>query len=247
MKRNKGQWWLDFFRGDFSEVVLNQKVHETIDFMKQVGELTENMNVYDQCCGKGYLAHEFDRALMNVIGVDFSEEYILYVKNMLESDRATFLLGDANEFIKEDYFDVCINWNTSFAYHSEDKENERMLISFGKNLKTGGQFFICTMNPLFIKKHFQKFIVKQIPSEKSTIVTIRESRIEDEMMKSDWLIIYPDGKRETKYGQTKLYSLEQFREMLLRNNLVVEKVYGDIAMSPYDEDHSSLIMYGHKI
>lgn len=103
------------------------------------------------------------------------------------------------------------------------------------------------MNPLFIKKHFQKFIVKQIPSEKSSIVTIRESRIEDEMMKSDWLIIYPDGKRETKYGQTKLYSLEQFREMLLRNNLVVEKVYGDIAMSPYDEDHSSLIMYGHKI
>ena len=67
------------------------------------------------------------------------------------------------------------------------------------------------------------------------------------MMKSDWLIIYPDGKRETKYGQTKLYSLEQFKEMLSRYNLIVEKVYGDISMSPYDEDHPRLIMYGHKI
>ena len=69
----------------------------------------------------------------------------------------------------------------------------------------------------------------------------------DEMMKSDWLIIYPDGKRETKYGQTKLYSLEQFKEMLLRHHLIVEKVYGDISLSPYDDDHPSLIMYGHKV
>ena len=229
MKQNKEQWWLDFFKGGFSEVVLNQQAHETLLFMQQVGELTESMNVFDQCCGKGYLAHEFDKAMMNVIGIDSSDDYIAYAKNELESGRANFLLGDANEFMKEDYFDVCINWSTSFAYHS------------------CGQFFICTMNPLFIRKHFQKYIVKHIPSEDSTIVTIRESWIEDEMMKSDWLIIYPDGKRETKYGQTKLYSLEQFKEMLSRYNLIVEKVYGDISMSPYDEDHPRLIMYGHKI
>ncbi|MEE1083308.1 MAG: class I SAM-dependent methyltransferase [Paludibacteraceae bacterium] len=247
MKQNKEQWWLDFFKGDYSEVVLNQQAHETLVFMQQVGELTESMNVYDQCCGKGYLAHEFDKAMMNVIGIDSSNDYIEYAKKSLESKRATFLLGDANEFIKEDYFDVCINWNTSFAYHTDDKENERMLVPFSKNLKVNGQFFICTMNPLFIKKHFQKFIVKQIPYEDSTIVTIRESWIEDDMMKSDWLIIYPDGRRETKYGQTKLYSLEQFKEMLSRHNLVVEKVYGDISMSPYDDDHHSLIMYGHKV
>lgn len=247
MRRTDEQWWLDFFKGDFSEVVLNQQARETLGFMRQVGQLTEGINVYDQCCGKGYLAHEFDKAMMNVTGLDSSADYIAYAKDALESERAVFLLGDANEFVKEGHFDVCINWNTSFAYHADDKENERMLAAFGRNLKSGGQFFISTMNPLFIKKHFQRFIVKQIPSGESTIVTIRESRIEDEMMKSDWLIIYPDGRRETKYGQTKLYSLEQFREMLLRHSLVVEEVYGDIFLSPYDEDHPNLIMYGHKI
>ena len=36
------------------------------------------------------------------------------------------------------------------AFASCDKENERMLVPFSKNLKVGGQFFICTMNPLFI-------------------------------------------------------------------------------------------------
>ena len=103
------------------------------------------------------------------------------------------------------------------------------------------------MNPLFISRHFQRFIVKQVPSGDSTIITIRESRIEQGMMKSDWLIVYPDGHRETAYGQTKLYSVEQFTTMFLRYGLRVEKVYGDIALSPYDEDHPSMILYGHKL
>ena len=101
MKQNKEQWWIDFFKGGFSEVVLNQQAHETLLFMQQVGELTESMNVFDQCCGKGYLAHEFDKAMMNVIGIDSSDDYIAYAKNELESGRANFLLGDANEFMKE--------------------------------------------------------------------------------------------------------------------------------------------------
>ena len=103
------------------------------------------------------------------------------------------------------------------------------------------------MNPLFINKHFQRFIVKQVPSSGSTIITIRESWIEDGMMKSDWLIVYPDGRRETAFGQTKLYSVEQFTTMFQRHGLRVEKVYGDIALSPYDEDHPSMILYGHKV
>ncbi len=247
MIQNKEKWWIDFFKGDFSEVVLNHQAHETLTFMQKTGKLSAGMKVFDQCCGKGYLAHEFDEAGMLVVGIDASEDYIEYAKHNLQTSRATFLLGDAKEFFDEESFDICINWNTSFAYNTDDKENERMLVPFGKNLKRGGQFFVCTMNPLFINKHFQKYIVKQVPSEGSTIITIRESRIEGEMMMSDWLIIYPDGRRETKFGQTKLYSLQMLSEMLNRQELCVDKVYGDIYQSPYDEDHPSMIIYGHKI
>ncbi len=247
MTQDKENWWIDFFKGDFSEVVLNQQAHETLSFMQQTGRLAAGMSVFDQCCGKGSLAHEFDKAGMTVVGIDTSEEYISYARRNFESPRATFLLGNAKEYFNEEHFDVCINWNTSFAYNTDDKENERMLIPFGKNLKHQGQFFICTMNPLFIKRHFQKFIVKQVPSEDSTIITIRESRIEGDMMVSDWLIVYPDGHRETKYGQTKLYSLDNFREMLAHHELAIDNVYGDIRQSPYDENHPSMIIYGHKI
>lgn len=243
---NTETWWVDFFKGEFTEVVLNQQAAETLSFMKMIGSLEPGMKAFDQCCGKGYLSHELDGAGIHVIGIDMSEPYIDFASKELKSDRADFLLADAKTFSKPDYFDICINWNTSFAYNESDEENERMMVPFCDNLKSGGQFFICTMNPLFIKRHFQKFIVKQVPYQESTIITIRESRIEGDMMKSDWLIVYPDGHRETAYGQTKLYTKEQFEEMLNRHNLIVEKTYGDLQMSPYDEDHPSLILYGHK-
>lgn len=246
-KSNNEKWWIDFFKGDFTEVVLNQQAAETVSFMKQTGQVLPGMKAFDQCCGKGYLANELDKAGLTVTGIDISEPYIEYARAQLSSERTEFVLGDAETYLRPAEFDISINWNTSFGYRQNDEENERMLIPFSKNLKENGQFFFSTMNPLFINRHFQRFIVKQVPSGDSTIITIRESRIEQGMMKSDWLIVYPDGHRETAYGQTKLYSVEEFRAMFLRYGLRVEQVYGDIARSPYDEDHPSMILYGHKI
>ena len=244
--RKQEKWWIDFFKGDFTEVVLNQQAEETVGFMQKTGRLEPGMNVFDQCCGKGYLAHELDKAGLRVTGIDISEPYIAYAQKHLSSERATFVLGDASTYLRPGEFDISINWNTSFGYHEDDAENERMLIPFSSNLKDGGQFFFSTMNPLFIHKHFQRYIVKQVPSGNSTIITIRESWIEDGMMKSNWLIVYPDGHRETAYGQTKLYSLEQFEAMFLRHGLRVEQASGDLSLSPYDEDHPSMIIYGKK-
>ncbi|MBR6182392.1 MAG: methyltransferase domain-containing protein [Prevotella sp.] len=250
METNKSKnekWWIDFFKGDFTEVVLNQQAAETVSFMQQTGQLRPGMKVFDQCCGKGYLAHELDAAGLRVTGIDISEPYIEYARTHLASPRAEFVLGDAETFHRPEEYDISINWNTSFGYNEDDGQNERMLVPFSNNLKRNGQFFFSTMNPLFINKHFQRFIVKQVPSGDSTIITIRESRIEDGMMKSDWLIVHPDGHRETAFGQTKLYSVEQFQTMFLRHGLQVEQVYGDISLSPYDEDHPSMILYGHKV
>ena len=219
------KWWIDFFRGDFTEVVLNQQAAETVHFMQQTGQLLPGMKAFDQCCGKGYLAHELDKAGLTVTGIDISEPYIEYARKQLSSPRAKFVLGDAETFLRPEQYDISINWNTSFGYHADDAQNERMLVPYSKNLKRGGQFFFSTMNPF---------------------ITIRESRIEDGMMKSDWLIVYPDGHRETAYGQTKLYTVEQFRTLFQRYGLKVEQVYGDIALSHYDADHPSMIIYGHK-
>ena len=96
--RKQEKWWIDFFKGDFTEVVLNQQAEETVGFMQRTGRLEPGMNVFDQCCGKGYLAHELDKAGLRVTGIDISEPYIAYAQKHLSSERATFVLGDASTY-----------------------------------------------------------------------------------------------------------------------------------------------------
>ena len=147
MKTGKNdKWWIDFFQSDFTEVVLNQQAAETVHFMQQIGQLLPGMKVFDQCCGKGYLSHELDKAGLEVTGIDISTPYIEYAEKHLASARAEFVLGDAETYLRPEQYDICINWNTSFGYHEDDDLNEKMLLAFSNNLKPGGQFFFSTMN-----------------------------------------------------------------------------------------------------
>ena len=156
----KSDWWKEFFEGPESDVVLTTDAEDTVRFIKHIGEISNGMRVYDQCCGKGQLAFALASEGLEVTGIDFSEEFISFAKSNYNSKNLNFDIGNVSEKIFQEPFDIIINWNTSFAYSEDDEENEKMICCVGANLKKGGQFFFSMMNPLYISKNFQKFIVK---------------------------------------------------------------------------------------
>lgn len=241
----QNNWWKEFFSGEYVDVVLTTDAKPICALMQQVGTLKNGMRAYDQCCGKGTLSHALAECGLTVYGCDLSEP-LISIANGSNIENCHLSLNDANTYQCEHQVDWAINWNTSFGYSEEDAENMKMLHNLSENLCDGGQFLICTMNPLFVHRHFQRFIVKQVPYQDSTIITIRESFIENEFLKSEWTIIYPDGKRLYRHGKTKMYSLEQLTGMLASQNMQVEKSFGDVLMAEYDCNHPNLIVYGHK-
>ena len=245
--KNYNEWWIDFFKGDFADVVLSiNECDKIASFIKEISGVESGANIFDQCCGKGHLASELGKLGFNVTGIDISRDFIDIAKNSFSSPYVRFVHADANEFIADASFDLVVNWHTSFAYNEADDDNLRMLRAFASNLKEGGAFVIGTINPLYVRKNFQKFIVKELPLGDDTIITIRESELDGQMLRSKWTIVYPNGRRERKYGQTKLYSKEELCEFLQRFRLQAEKYYGDIEFSDYNEDCQSLIVYGRK-
>ncbi|MBO7440031.1 MAG: class I SAM-dependent methyltransferase [Bacteroidales bacterium] len=243
----KQEWWIDFFKGGYSDVVLTTQPDSTYAFIKKLCNIETSLKIYDQCCGKGYLSAKFAEEGHCVTGLDTSSEYIQFARENFTSSRLEFLLEDARFFVRADNYDVVINWNTSCAYSEDDDENKIMFEAAAKNLKSGGKFVMSTMCEPYIKKHFQKYIVKQVPCGQSSIITIRESYIDNSMMKSNWLIIYPDGRRETAYGQTKMYSPSQLKNMLRECGVKPLKIYGGPNFEPFNSDNPSLIVYGIKM
>ena len=200
-------WWLDFFDGEYADATLTSDTEQIVAFICELCDFSNGTTLLDQCCGKGHLTHAFSQCKLKTFGVDISENFIQFAKTHYQNPACQFTQADAREFILQEPVDIVINWNTSLAYSESDNENLKMLKTLSANLKQEGKFVIPTLNPDYILANFQRFIVKHIPHQNSTIVAIRGSFLDDRMLKSNGLFIYPDGHRLERWGQTKMYTL----------------------------------------
>lgn len=236
-------WWLDFFKDDYSECVLTHNVSDIFSFINHVCTLCPGDLVFDQCCGKGYLSGEFIRNGFPTMGVDASKQYIDFANKTYGN---SFICADARKYVSNPLADVGINWHSSLFYSKDDNENKKILQAFSNSLKPGAEFIISTGNPEYVLKHFQKFLVNQVPFKESTIVTIRESSIDEKMLCTDWLIIYPDGTRIRKQGHVKMYTEPEIVSMLSDCNLKVLNTFGNLKCDKTSDNCQTLIFYGRK-
>lgn len=239
-------WCKDFFDDSVVDVILTKHAVPVYEFITKFICESNNLKVFDQCCGKGYITNEFAKHGYFALGIDASEKYIDFANKNFASENCSFVLGDAKTFRAGENFDIGINWNTSFAYDEDDEENFRMIKSFADNLKAGAQFFIATFNPDYIKQNFQKFLNRDFEKDGKFFKCVKESFIENNMLKSYWHVTSPDGQKFTKFGQTKMYSLDELNEELLNNNLFIENVYENINFEKFSKNSGNMIIYGRK-
>ncbi len=239
-------WWQEFYNDKFSECTLSTEPQKIAKFINKVSNIKNNSLIYDQCCGNGAISHELSKLYQNIVGVDFSKYFIDYANKNYSNKNCLFICDDAKSFLLNKPADFVLNWRTSFAYDENDEENVKMIQTLSKNLKSEGEFIINVINPDYVANYFQRFWVREIPHENGTIIAIKEHFIEDSMSKSKWLIIYPDGARKEYFGQTKMYSLEDYKDMFKKYNLEILKVYGNMDLEEFNENSQELIIYGKK-
>lgn len=239
-------WWKDFFDDIIVDVTLTKNAEPVCKFISEFICADKDLKVFDQCCGKGFITNEFAKRGHFCLGIDASEKYIDFANENFSCGNCTFVLGDAKTFTAEEKFDIGINWNTSFAYDENDEENFKMIKSFADNLKTGAHFFIATFNPDYIKQNFQKFLNRDFEKDGKLFKCLKESFIENNMLKSYWHVTCPDGQKFTKFGQTKMYSVTELNEELLNHNLFIENVYENINFEKFSKNSGSMIIYGRK-
>lgn len=121
-----------------------------------------------------------------------------------------------------------------------------MIKAFSDNLKSNAQIFISTLNPDFIKYNFKKFLNRDFEKDGKLYKCIKESYIENNMLKSYWHVTCPDGKKFKKFGQTKMYSVYELNKILLNSSLLIENVYGNINFEKFSQNSGSMIIYGRK-
>ncbi|MHA1968518.1 MAG: class I SAM-dependent DNA methyltransferase [Candidatus Hodarchaeales archaeon] len=120
-----------------------------LDFYENTQIGGHNKNILDLCCGTGQLANFFLQKNYHVIGLDKSEHMLEYAKTNnlehIESGKADFILGDANNFDIHKKFGLVVSTFNSLN-HFGDLESLRNCFKCVRHVLEANGYFIFDLN-----------------------------------------------------------------------------------------------------
>jgi 2-polyprenyl-3-methyl-5-hydroxy-6-metoxy-1,4-benzoquinol methylase len=195
-------------------------------------DIPENSDVLDLACGKGRHSRTLGSLGMNVLGVDLSPKSI---KSALkrECENVHFMVHDMREVIPSKRFDAIFNLFTSFGYFENDAENEKVLECIHQMLQPNGHFVFDYLN-------LEPTIEKLVESERKEINGIQFDikRQFDGKFVRKAIDVEDQGVSMHFEEKVRGFRFEEIIEMMQKNGLIAEKIFGDFELNPYDE-HTS--------
>jgi SAM-dependent methyltransferase len=239
------EWFEEWFDSKYYHILYQNRdekeAQSFIDFLLEEVDLKTNAKILDLACGKGRHSQYFASLGHDVTGVDLSANSIAIAKEN-EKENLHFEVRDMRVSFKEDYFDLVANLFTSFGYFDDVKDNSKVLNSIETMMNEDGHFVIDFMN-------VEKAIRALVPSEEKEIdgVIFKITRkVEDGNIVKD-ITVEDNGKTFHFQEKVQALTIDNFKELIAKTDLVVDGFYGSYNLSIFDADVSDrLIIIGTK-
>ncbi len=132
-----------------------------------------NRSVLDVCCGTGQLAVLFLEAGYKVVGIDSSEQMLIFAKEnakrFLGSGQAQFVQGDASNFVLDDRFGLVVSTYDALN-HLENEEALKQCFHCVFNVLEKGGFFVFDLNTRLGLRRWNSITIDD-SSDESLIIT----------------------------------------------------------------------------
>ena len=252
--KNEKPWWDLFFEDEFADLMLEREapsmLAKEVDFIINELELQPGQVVFDQCCGTGEIACELAVRHIYSVGVDQSKRYIERAKRKaLDTHLACeFHHADALEFVSPIIADAGLNWFTSFGYSDVDAINLKMLKNQYESLKKNARFLLDYTNPAYIFKNFTEHLIlkKTLPEGELIVNKHSEVDLQRGMLISTWNYVFPDGKKLSKSGESRIYFARDLIDMLKSCGFRIIRLTGELSGSVLTKDSPRCIITAQK-
>ena len=242
-------WYKEWFRKEYLLVYHHRNEAEAqrqIEFIQKYIQIPSDAKILDLCCGNGRHAVELKKLGYDVVGLDLSEELLDVARSKAFEDGLDlcFVQCDMREIPYEDYFNLVVQFFTSFGYFESDAENQKVFSAISKALKIGGKFLIDYMNPDQVIRNLVARDEKRISDD---ISVIQERWIDDLTHRVNKRITLIKNNEKSVFNESvRMYSLQEITKMLPDDGLLLTGVYGDFDGSEYDLNSSRMILIGEK-
>ncbi len=237
---SKTEWFSEWFNTSYYHLLYNHRNEpEAENFIKAISEtfdFSSGINVCDLACGKGRHSIMCQKLGAKVIGLDISEQSILYAQKF-SNERLSFKVADMRTVFANKEFDLVLNLFTSFGYFDTEEEDVLVLKNIYTALKNGGNFLIDYLN--IEKVRFEGKVENTLVKDGVTFFTqkyiengfiIKKISVQD---KNDFFYFYEKVKQ---------INLNLFKQMLEEAGFEIKEIWGDYYKNDFNSDSSDRLI-----
>ena len=253
MNANPEEWFADrsYWEENRSFIWPDQRINNSgigARYAMQLLEAREGESLLDLACGFGRHSFEFHGNGLSVTGVDLNADFIDEAKSKAIEAKASirFIQADMREFVEPESYNHIVMMYNSFGYFKDPMDNRRVISNCFESLLPGGKLLISAMGREINRRHMPsgedrhwwgkdgKYRLQEcLFKEDSSQLTIR------------WVLL--NGSENSTYSyDVRLYTKQEFVNLLTDAGFYDIQVFGSIKGTPYDENAHSLVAAAQK-
>lgn len=247
------EWWRDpkshfgELKADSQFLTQRKDIQPAIEFIHSQLGLLNGATLLDLCCGPGRYAIELANKGFEVVGLDLNEQYVASARQVAAEEQVAirFMSGDMRYIPFVNHFDAVINVGTSFGFFDREAEDQQVIESVARSLKSGGVFLLEMGNRDYYLKNFMAKDWRRREDGK-VIVIRREFDYVRSRINSTFEIL-ADGDTEEEWSHSwRAYALVEVAAMLEQAGLDLSHTFGDWNGGRYDVDSPRMIVVSKK-
>lgn len=233
------EWFSSWFNTPYYHTLYkNRDDNEAKHFLDKLIDFLQPSQediLLDLACGKGRHSIYLNQKGFKVEGCDLSSQSIAHA-NGFRNDSLQFFEHDMRNRLPKRY-NYIFNLFTSFGYFNELSENLKVLNSVSGALIPNGILVIDFMNA-------SKVISNLAQDEEKTVdgLTFRiKRRVENDIIVKS-ISFNVDGEPHQYEERVQALKLEQFKSMLSKVGLIIDNIFGDYDLNPFDINSSDRLI-----
>lgn len=249
--RKSGKWYVEFFREGFyrrwAPAARFERAEQEVEFIVQALGLPAKARILDLCCGEGRHTIALARRGYQMSGLDLSALHLRLARRAAKEAGVDvrWHRADMRDIPWEEEFEGVINMFTSFGYLESDEEDFRVLQGVARALRPGGRFLIDTINREMLMRRWQERDWQE-GADGALHLEERGFDLLTSRQRNRVLTIFPDGTRDERQIDLRLYTLTELAGMLSRAGVLFRGVWGDFDGSDYGVNSRRMIVLAEK-
>lgn len=234
-------WFESWFDSPYYHLLYNHRDYSEAEYfitnLFDFLQLEKNSKVLDLACGKGRHAMQIHNLGNDVTGVDLSPKSIESAKLNTEKGLS-FETGDMRNLPYMAEFDLVVNLFTSFGYFKQEGDNVKVIDSISNALKNNGVLVLDYLNVAKVVGHLPN---SQLIKRNKIDFNVEKAVIDGFIVKT---IKFQDANNEFEFKEhVKLLTLSDFKSIFKECGFVINSVFGDYDLNPFDEINSDRLIF----